>query len=225
MKYALLLNLLFLPFLGACSASSTACTTTADCFENETCVDGQCTNESVIDPNRANSAQCLAPVGGCSEDMYEPNDSWAQGLTSEQYASPWESNSWCEADEPLMHKRTMSGTHCPENADVFRFPIQAGACVSSLQLTINVTVEIDTTCDASVVDVVPYTFFRDPVRNDLCDGTHDDVRCTVEDGGRKRLFQFLQPNDQNNQLWDWRIAISSQEDVAFDYDVTVELVF
>lgn len=158
----------------------------------------------------------------CTDDDYEPNGGTTPGGGPDQYALPFESDTWCDADGVLTSSRTFDATLCAgDDADAFRFMIQnnSPACITSEFVTVRYTVEFDTPCDPELVVIEPYTFGRDPGRNDLCEDD-EDVRCAWDDG--KFVIDWVVNVDQ---YIDVRLLVAPvRDDVQLDYHVTIDII-
>jgi hypothetical protein len=236
---------------GGCSTSSTRCSDDSDCFQGEVCVDETCepktpsenvdtnsspngeTNNSsnnsspnTVTGNNFAGAACVVDLVGnqCVEDDYEPNPGYEPGRGGYQDTTVWESGSWCSDSDLSMPTRSFSGILCPgDQVDAFRFVVSNSgpACIESEFTTFRITVELQTDCPEELLEVQPYTFGADPVRNDLC-SDDEDVVCSSEDDGMTRIVEWVWPRGQS---YDPRVQIVAlRDDVQIDYDVTVEVL-
>ncbi len=182
------------------------------------------TNNATTPVNNTAPA-CLVDLfaNQCDEDEWEENDGYDPG-SSAWDKTPWVSNSWCDGDALSEPKRTLSGTLCAgDRGDAFRLVVANNGpmCIMGDFVTFRILVEIKTPCDSALIRVEPYTFGRDPIRNDLC-ADDEKVRCTVTNGGLTHLIEWV---------WDWeqifdpRVQIMSEaQNLQIDYDLTFEIV-
>lgn len=184
------------------------------------------TNGTNSNPNNTTSSSaCLVDLIGnsCDEDEYEENDGYDPG-TANWDTTPWESNSWCVGTEIPEPSRKLSGTLCAgDRGDAYRFVVanNGPVCITSDFTTFRMLVEIKTACDPSLIRVEPYTFGRDPIRNDLC-ADDDNVRCTVTNNGLTHEIEWVWPAQQ---IYDPRVQIMSEaQNLQVDYDITFEVM-
>lgn len=174
--------------------------------------------------NQTNNPTCLVdPFGNmCTDDEWEENDGY-DPATSNWDETPWASNSWCAGDMLAESSRSLSGTLCAgDRGDAFRFVVANNGpmCLTGDRVTFRMLVEIETPCAPDLFRVEPYTFGRDPIRNDLC-ADDPDVRCTVSNGGQNHLIEWIW---DGQQIFDPRIQIMAEDPtLQFDYNITFEI--
>lgn len=169
-------------------------------------------------PNNNSGSSCFVDpfTATCDDDDYEENDEIGDEVI------PLDQSSWC-AGETLRTDASFSGKFCAgDGLDLYRLLIdnRGPVCITE-DFTIKIEVVIEQSCNSSLIDVIPYTFFDNPNRVNLC-ADSDDVRCTSFEEGRRRVIEWRRPVEQ---MPDVNLLVGSDEDnVQFDYQVNITLI-